>query len=47
MLKAAAHTAAPAGAPDDIRAMCEYIARPVEEGAVADYIEHILDDINK
>lgn len=46
MLKAAAHTAAPAGAPDDIKSICEYIARPVEEGAVADYIEHILTNVN-
>lgn len=47
MLKAAAHAAAPEGAPDDIKALCEYIARPVEEGAVADYIEYILTCVNK
>ncbi len=45
MLKAAAHTAAPAGAPDDIKALCEYITCPVESGAVADYIDRILDSI--
>ncbi len=45
MLKAAGHAAAPAGAPAEVKALCEYAACPVEQGAVADYIGYILESI--
>ena len=45
MLEAAGHTACPANALDEIKAMCEYVSPyTCEEGAVADIIKHFLSE---
>lgn len=42
MLREARHAACPMQAPDEIKKLCGDIVCPVEEGAVADYINRIL-----
>lgn len=42
MLRASGHAACPSAAPAEVKSLCEYIARPVVQGAVADYIDYIL-----
>ncbi len=41
MLRRFAHSFAPAGAPEDLKALCERSFGPCEDGAVADLIEYL------
>ena len=43
MLENAAISAATAGAPDDVKAVCDYVTIACEDGAVADFIDYLTE----
>lgn len=47
MLKNAKISAVTAGAPDDVKAIADYITSPCEDGAVADFINYLTEIYNK